>query len=141
MFLLIHFHLFNFRINLTEYNYPIPNYPSQYIIALRKFLKNRKILNISQHNFDRIIVFELSSNEDQPWKFVIELFNKGNFLLLDERNYIKIAKKYKKYRDRELLANKEYVFPKSQEFDFLTINKEEFKGLFKNSAYYSNIDE
>ncbi|NVM34203.1 MAG: fibronectin-binding domain-containing protein [Candidatus Lokiarchaeota archaeon] len=121
------------RINLTEYDYPIPNYPSQYISSLRKFLKNRRILKISQHKFDRIIVIELSSKDNQPWKFVIELFNKGNFLLLDEENIIKIAKKYRKFRDRELLAKRVYNFPKSQGTNFLTINKEEFKELFKNS--------
>jgi len=121
------------RINLTEYDYPIPNYPSQYISSLRKFLKNRRILNIFQHEFDRIIVIELSSQGDQTWKFVIELFNKGNFLLLDEENIIKIAKRYKKFKDREILANREYNFPKSQGKNFLTINKEEFKELFRNS--------
>jgi len=26
------------RINLTEYDYPVPKYPSQYIMSLRKFL-------------------------------------------------------------------------------------------------------
>ena len=44
------------RINLTEYDYPIPNYPSQYILSLRKLLKNRRILKISQYHFDRIII-------------------------------------------------------------------------------------
>ena len=121
------------RINLTEYDYPIPKYPSQYIISLRKLLKNRRILKISQHQFDRIIIIELSDNSGQPWKFVIELFNKGNFLLLDERNIIKVAKKYRKFRDREILPKKEYSFPRSQGKDFLTLNKEEFKALFKNS--------
>jgi len=121
------------RINLTEYDYPIPNYPSQYISSLRKFLKNRRILKISQHEFDRIIVIELSSKDSQSWKFVIELFNKGNFLLLDEENIIKIAKRYRIFRDRELLAKKVYNFPKSQGKNFLTINNEEFKELFKNS--------
>ncbi len=121
------------RINLTEYNYPIPNYPSQYISSLRKFLKNRRILKISQHEFDRIIIIELSDKDSKPWKFVIELFNKGNFLLLDEENIIIIAKKYRKFRDRELLAKKVYDFPKSQGKNFLTINKTEFIDLFKNS--------
>ncbi len=120
------------RINLTEYDYPIPNYPSQYIGTLRKLLKNRMILKISQYQFDRIIIIELS-NYDKPWKFVIELFNKGNFLLLDENNIIKIAKKYKKFRDRSILAKHEYEFPKSYGTDFLTINKEEFKNVFKDS--------
>ena len=121
------------RINLTEYNYPIPNYPSQYISSLRKFLKNRRVLKISQHQFDRIIIIELSNKDNQPWRFVIELFNKGNFLLLDEKNVIQIAKKYRKFKDRELLAKKEYIFPKSQGRNFLTINKEEFKDLFETS--------
>ncbi|MFX1308324.1 MAG: ribosome rescue protein RqcH [Promethearchaeota archaeon] len=121
------------RINLTEYDYPIPNYPSQYIISLRKQLKNRKILKISQHQFDRIIIIELSNIGEQPWKFIIELFNKGNFVLLDEKNTIIIAKKYRKFRDRDVLPKKEYNFPKSQGKNFLTLNKEEFKALFENS--------
>ncbi|GAH18956.1 unnamed protein product, partial [marine sediment metagenome] len=41
------------RINFTNYDYPIPKYPSQYIGSLRKLLKNRRILAINQHNFDR----------------------------------------------------------------------------------------
>jgi len=121
------------RINLTEYDYPIPSYPSQYIISLRKQLKNRRILKIAQHQFDRIIIIELSNKGDDTWKFVIELFNKGNFLLLDENNIIKIAKRYKKFRDREILAKREYHFPKTHEKNFFTLNKEDFKDLFKNS--------
>ncbi len=121
------------RINLTDYDYPVPNYPSQYIGSLRKLLRNRRILKISQHQFDRIIVIELSNKENKPWKFVIELFNKGNFLLIDENNIIKIAKKYRIFRERELLAKKEYFFPKSQGKNFITLNKEDFKDLFKNS--------
>ncbi len=121
------------RINLTEYDYPIPDFPSQYIRSFRKLLKNRKILRISQYKFDRIIIIELSNLETGPWKFIIELFNKGNFLLLDENNLIIIAKKYKKFKDRNILAKREYIYPKSYGRDFLTIKKEEFIELFKNS--------
>ena len=64
---------------------------------------------------------------------VIELFNKGNFLLLDENNIIRIAKKYQKFKERAVLAKKEYSFPKSHGINFLTINKEELRDLFKNS--------
>ncbi|MFX1574448.1 MAG: ribosome rescue protein RqcH [Promethearchaeota archaeon] len=121
------------RINLTEYDYPIPGYPSQYIRSLRKFLKNRRILRISQYKFDRIIILELSNTDTDTWKFIIELFNKGNFLLLDENNLIIIAKKYKKFKDRNILAKREYIYPKSYGSDFLSIKKEEFIDLFKNS--------
>ena len=121
------------RINLTEYEYPIPDFPSQYIRSFRKLMKNRRILGISQYKFDRIIIIELSNFEKAPWKFIIELFNKGNFLLLDENNIILIAKKYKKFKDRNILAKREYIYPKSYGRDFLTIKKEEFIELFKNS--------
>ncbi|MHA2282334.1 MAG: ribosome rescue protein RqcH [Promethearchaeota archaeon] len=121
------------RINLTEYDYPIPNFPNQYIRALRKLLKNRRILNVTQYKFDRIIILELTDREEGSWKFVIELFNKGNFLLLDQSNTIIVAKKYRKFKDRSILPKKEYIFPKSNEKDFFTLNKEDFKAFFENS--------
>jgi predicted ribosome quality control (RQC) complex YloA/Tae2 family protein len=121
------------RINLTEYDYPIPDFPSQYIRGLRKLLRNRRILTVTQYKFDRIVIIELANREEEPWKFVIELFNKGNFLLLDHNNIIIVAKKYRKFRDRTLLPKKEYTFPKSNEKNFLTLNKEDFKTFFENS--------
>jgi len=121
------------RINLTEYDYPIPDFPNQYIRSLRKLLKNRRILTVTQYKFDRIIILELTNRGEGSWKFVIELFNKGNFLLLDQTNTIIVAKKYRKYRDRIILAKKEYTFPKSNEKDFFTLNKEDFKEFFENS--------
>lgn len=121
------------RINFTNYNYPVPKYPSQYIISLRKLLKNRKILSINQYNFDRIIVFELSNVDGKPWKFVIELFNKGNYIVLNENNVVKVAKSYSKYKDRDILANREYTFPKSRGKDFLTITQEDFEEIIQGS--------
>jgi len=121
------------RINLTDYDYPIPKYPSQYIMSLRKFLKKRTILSVAQFNFDRIIILELSNIDSKPWKFIIELFNKGNFLLLNENNILKFAKKYRKFKDRDVLAGKEFIFPKSRGKDFLTINQEEFREIVRES--------
>jgi predicted ribosome quality control (RQC) complex YloA/Tae2 family protein len=120
------------RINLTSYKYPIPKYPSQYIVSLRKILKNRIILSINQYNFDRIIIFELSNVEGKSWKFIIELFNKGNYIVLDENNIVKVAKKYSKYKDRDVLANREYKFPKSRGKDFLTITQKDFEDIIQN---------
>ena len=102
-------------------------------MSLRKFLKNRTILSVAQFNFDRIIIIELSSTDSKPWKFIIELFNKGNFLLIDENNTLKIAKKYRKFKDRDVLAGKEFIFPESRGKDFLTINQDEFSNIVKES--------
>ena len=121
------------RINITDYDYPIPKYPSQYITSLRKLLKNRKIKSVSQYEFDRIIIIEIHSYEEGDSKFIIELFNKGNYLFIDEKNIIKIAKSYKKFRDRDVLANREYKFPSQRGIGFLTINEMEFIDVIKNS--------
>ncbi|MFW9941655.1 MAG: NFACT family protein, partial [Candidatus Thorarchaeota archaeon] len=121
------------RINITEYDYPIPAFPSQYIRTLRKFLKNRQILGFSQYKLDRIIIIELTNRGEGTWKFVIELFNKGNFLLLDHNNIIIIAKKYRKFKDRTILAKKEYNFPVTPQNDFFSINKQDFEALFISS--------
>ena len=121
------------RINITEFDYPIPAYPSQYIRTLRKFLKNRKILGVTQYKFDRIVLIELTDREEGSWTFVIELFNKGNYLLLDQNDIIIIAKKYRKFKDRTILAKKEYSFPISQQKDFFAINKKDFTAFFEAS--------
>ncbi|TFG07948.1 MAG: fibronectin-binding domain-containing protein [Promethearchaeota archaeon] len=122
------------RINLTDYEYPIPDYPSQYIRSLRKFLRNRQIKSVTQHNFDRIIIIELSSLNSGPWKLIIELFNKGNYLLIDDDNILKVAKRYKKLRNRDLLPGQVFQFPEPRGENFLTINKEEFLGVIKDSS-------
>ncbi len=121
------------RINITEYDYPIPAFPNQYIRTLRKFLKNRQVLGVSQYKLDRIIIIELTNRGEGTWKFVIELFNKGNFLLVDHNNIIIIAKKYRKFKDRTILAKKEYNFPSSQQKDFFLINRQDFMALFLSS--------
>ncbi|MHA1106579.1 MAG: NFACT family protein [Promethearchaeota archaeon] len=99
------------RINITDYDYPIPKYPSQYITSLRKLLKNRRIKSVSQYEFDRIIIIEIHSYEEGDSKFIIELFNKGNYLL----------------------ANREYEFPSQRGIGFLTINETEFIDVIKDS--------
>lgn len=121
------------RINITDYDYPIPKYPSQYITSLRKLLKNRRIKSVSQYEFDRIIIIKIHSYEEGDSKFIIELFNKGNYLFIDENNLIKIAKSYKKFRDRDVLASREYEFPSQRGVGFLTINEAEFIDVIKDS--------
>ncbi|MFX0033243.1 MAG: ribosome rescue protein RqcH [Candidatus Hodarchaeota archaeon] len=121
------------RVNLTNYNYPIPKYPSQFVISLRKFMKSRKIQSISQHNFDRIIVLELSNYNDKPWKFIIELFNKGNYILIDENGIVKIANSYKRFRERDILPNRKYQYPQPRGKSFLKLSQEEFNNLIIGS--------
>jgi len=122
------------RINLTNYEYPIPKYPNQYVMSLRKFIRNKRITKVYQFNFDRIAVIELYNNEETAnWKLIIELFGKGNFILIDENERTLIAKSYRKMRNRNILPKKEYNYPNAYGENFLTLEKDSFNQLIKDS--------
>lgn len=122
------------RINLTQFEYPIPKFPSQFITSLRKFIKGRRITKISQYHSDRILIFELGSKEGAPWKFVVEFFGGGNFILLNDSNQVLIAEHYKKYRNREILPKREYNFPKSRGLDIRNLQELQFKELVEKKS-------
>lgn len=121
------------RVNLSNYEYPIPKHPSQYCTSLRKFLKNRRVLDVYQYKLDRILIIELSEYDNAPWKFLIELFAKGNFILLDGDNLIRVAKRYKIYKDRAILAKREYVFPPSRGIDLFSLEYNSLSEIFQSS--------
>jgi predicted ribosome quality control (RQC) complex YloA/Tae2 family protein len=121
------------RINITQFDYPVPPYPSQFIMALRKYMKGRRIERVYQYNLDRIIVFQLRSSEGEPWKFVIEFFSGGNYILVDGEDRTYMAKKYKKMRERTILAKKPYDFPSSRGIDLWNLKLEILSDLIKEN--------
>lgn len=121
------------RINLTQYDYPIPQFPSQYCQALRKYLKGRRILKVYQYETDRIVVFDIANKYGAPWKFIVELFLGGNFLVIDDEMTIFMAKNYKVMKDRKILAKKEYKFPEQRGRSFLNLSKDELLKILKES--------
>ncbi len=117
------------RINITQFNYPVPPFPSQFITGLRKIIKGRRIEKIYQYNLDRIIVFELRSNEGNSWKLIIEFFAGGNYILVDGDGNTYMAQNYKKMRNREILAKKPYNFPTVSGNDIWTLTIDELREL------------
>ncbi len=114
------------RINFTDFSYPVPPFPSQFTMSLRKFMKGRRIERIYQYNLDRILIFQLKSSEGNSWKFIIEFFGGGNYILVNGDNLTIIAKSYRKMRERMILAKKPYDFPISGEIDLLNLNEKDF---------------
>lgn len=122
------------RINLTQYDYPTPNFPSQFIMSLRKFLKGRRIKQIYQYHLDRIIVIELTSSEGEPWKFIVEFFGGGNFILVDGEDIVIIAQHYKKYRDRQILPKHVYSFPETRGVDIFNLQEDIFSSIIQENS-------
>ncbi|KAI5298630.1 hypothetical protein KEM55_003155 [Ascosphaera atra] len=69
-----------FRCHLSEYARTAADTPSPFIARLRKFLKTRRITNVSQVGTDRVIHFEIS---DGQFHLFLEFFAAGNVILTD----------------------------------------------------------
>ncbi|MBN2155135.1 MAG: NFACT family protein [Candidatus Lokiarchaeota archaeon] len=121
------------RMNITSYAYPVPSMPSQYCSALRKHLKGRRITRVYQYELDRVLIIELASNTGEPWKFIVEMFLGGNFLLIDGENRIFMAKHYKIYKDRRILAKADYIPPIQNPIHFMNMTKDDLTYILKNS--------
>ncbi len=73
-------------------------------MLLRKRIKGANVVSITQHNFDRII--EIKVKKDKYYTIVVELFDKGNIILLDEDNNIILPLKRKRFSDRDISSKK-----------------------------------
>jgi predicted ribosome quality control (RQC) complex YloA/Tae2 family protein len=113
------------RIHLTEFRRAAPRVPPKFCSVLRKYLKEKRVLSIKQHDFDRIIIIEVG-DEEESYKLVAELFGNGNLLLLDPKDTIFIAMRYRRMRDREVVPKAIYEFPPPRGTDFMDMDPDEF---------------
>ena len=66
---------------LTDRSFNFPMIPHSFAMLLRKYLRNRRIRRVYQHQFDRVLVFEFG-HEDAPISLVFEMFKEGNAISL-----------------------------------------------------------
>ncbi len=82
--------------------------PGSFAMLLRKHLKNGKITDIYQHEFDRIVVLDIAKQE--TYQLIIELFGDGNALLVKDNNIIQPLFSHT-WSARTLRAGQIYKFP------------------------------
>lgn len=83
----------NCRIQLTDEKRTSPVEAPNFLMLLRKYLQNSRIVSIEQPNTDRIVVFKFSAynelNDQTEIKLVCEIMGKhSNIILVDENNCI-----------------------------------------------------
>ena len=106
---------------LTERDVETPMTPSHYIMLLRKYLSNARIHDIQQHEFDRVVVFELQGR--QELKLVFEIFGKGNLILVGPEHII-LPLRSEKWKHRKLKEGETYLYPPSRKEPFkLTLDE------------------
>ena len=120
------------RIHLTDYPQPNPTIPPNFPMLLRKHLSGGTITAIKQHNFDRII--EISVQKSTEYTLVVELFSKGNVILLDEDKTIISPLKHRKWQDRKVTSHEEYKYPPEKGININDTNPEEIRGVLESSS-------
>ncbi len=114
---------------LTERDKDNPMKPGDYVMLMRKFLSNAKIKSIRQHEFDRVVVMELSTK--RKLRLIFEIFGKGN-LILDGEEHILLPYRSESWSHRELKEGSEYKYPPSRIQPF-EIDKERFVEILEDS--------
>lgn len=119
------------RMHSTQYPLPNPKIPPNFPMLLRKYIKGATVEDIRQHNFDRII--EIQVKKEHRFTLVVELFAKGNIILLNEDGNIILPLKRKLWSDRKISSKEEYKYPPKKGINPLKLEKDELKELFENS--------
>ncbi len=120
------------RIHTSQYPLENPTTPPSFPMLLRKRIKGAHVEYVKQHNFDRVV--EIKVKKDKYYTIIVELFDKGNIILLDEDNNIIQPLKRKQMSDRDISSKREYVFPEERGINPITVSEDEFKELFNEDS-------
>ncbi len=83
---------------------------TNFAIAVRKRIDDSKVMGIYQHSSDRIAVIEVQAGSAKH-RMIMEMFGKGNLILVDGDDNIEVCYRTISYRDRDVRPRSKYVFP------------------------------
>ena len=112
------------RFNLSEFKRKMPDSPPKFCQTLRTHLKDKLITNIYQVETDRVVVFEITIGDLAPYKLVVELFGKGNMILVNPQNKIISAISYQKFGVRDVHPGKDFGLPPKPDYSLFTIQED-----------------
>ncbi len=102
------------RIHLTQFRRKAPKRPTSFAMYLRKHLGNMNLTGVSQHDFDRVVLLEF-----QDLRLVVELFSRGNVILIDTNGKVMLS--LKKGPQERVEKDVQYSLPEppGSPFDFV----------------------
>ncbi len=116
------------RVHLTSYLASKPFTPPAFCMKLRKHLRNGKIQDVQQHEFERTITFGISTR-DGVFQLMVELFREGNIILVNPQGLIIAALVYRKMRDRKISPNAPYRHAPTSGKNPFHVNREQMDEL------------
>ena len=117
-------------IHFTQYEVEKPSFPSLFCRILRKLLSGGVVHRVQMDDFERVISIEIAS-KGRTYKLVLEIFGKGNIILVDEKEVILHALSYRRMRDREIIRGNPLKPPPSRGYNPLNVSRHEFEGVRK----------
>ncbi len=94
------------KMFITRRKKATPQEPPSFCMFLRKHLMGKKIKDIRQHDFDRIV--EVSAGESI---LIFEMFSQGNVVLCDTGYNVIMPMQVQRWRDREIRPKSPYKYP------------------------------
>jgi predicted ribosome quality control (RQC) complex YloA/Tae2 family protein len=125
------------RVHLTSYVLSKPLTPPAFCMALRKHLRNGRITEIQQHEFERVITIKIGTREG-TFLMVTELFGDGNIILVNPQGKILYALTYKRMRDRNIIREENYKHAPSSGKNPLHLNQSNFDEI-KNYGHLETV--
>jgi predicted ribosome quality control (RQC) complex YloA/Tae2 family protein len=119
------------RLHISSHPRESPKLPPAFAMILRKYMMGGRITAIRQRGFDRIVDIEVVRAGEKT-VLVVEIFAKGNVILLDGDRKIIMPLKSAKMKDRDVLRGETYEYPQSQ-LNPLTLTENELARLFAAS--------
>lgn len=119
------------RIHITRGERTAGKTPPQFPTMLRSHLSGGRITDVEQYDFDRVVQITVERSTGLR-KLVIELFPKGNVVLLDESMRILLPLRPMAFRGRKLLAGEPYVYHAGLQ-DPRTVSIEYLQNLLETS--------
>jgi predicted ribosome quality control (RQC) complex YloA/Tae2 family protein len=116
---------------LADFKPEFPTTPPGFCSALRKKLTSARLTNISQLDFQRVLLLEFSTKHGNSYLY-IELFSTGNLILVDETKKILTMYKTMAREEQLMKPGQTYTLPSSQ-INTLTITEKEFENIINSS--------
>lgn len=138
------------RVHFTEKNFENPSEPPMFCMLMRKHLVGARIVSILQPDFERMLIFQLSSRDEMgvltEKQLVVELLGRASNIILvnEEGNIIDCIRRadFGENAVRRLLPGMIYRMPaKQNKIPFYTADSETRKSIWLQSENRGNPEK
>jgi predicted ribosome quality control (RQC) complex YloA/Tae2 family protein len=92
---------------ISNYDLKVMTKSTEFVRFLKKKLYNQRIQEIKQHNNNKVVYFTLDD-----YFLIFEFFSNSNIILTNKEFVVVSAKRYERWKDRNIIRHEKYSFPK-----------------------------